>query len=270
MRREVLRKALFLCAITIITSGCALVIPAGKKEVPETRHEAEEENLPDMTPEEREIMTDTFGEDERARFEDGSLFSYHKEALSQLREGASYLDNRYPGHDFHCTSLSPASAFRPWAEVYFRDGDSEEFLVKVIAQKKGGEFTGAYKCEDLFYGQLLGIEYDAALEKLFSDEGYKVRIHANFIYTMGEEFPANASVDDLLKAGSCPQTAFYVSESVEDETLADSLKAVMEKNNIDGDCWIYFAGRDVLNADIQELVNQKADMPYIVFHVREE
>lgn len=267
---KALGKLLLLGAVAMTISGCVFVPPKqGKASSGEVKI-TEDQDMKPLTPEEREIMIDTYGEDERARFEEGRLFSYHKEALSQLREGVTYLENRYPGHDFHCTSLSPANVFRSWAEIYFKDRNSKEFLVKVIAQKEDGKFTGTYKCEDLFYGQLLGKDYDAALEKLFSNEGYEVRVHANFVYTMGEEFPADASVDDLLKAGSCPQTAFYVSGSIEDEALTDNLKAVMEKNNIDGDCWVYFAGQDVTSANIQDLEDRKGDMPFTVFHTREE
>lgn len=267
---NVFRRILLLGIVAATVSGCVFMPPKQGKASDNGSETAEGQDIQALTPEEQEIMTDTFGEDERSRFEEGRLFSYQEEALSQLREGVSYLKNRYPGHDFHCTSLSPANVFRPWAELYFKDGDSEEFLVKVIAQKEDGKFTGTYKCEDLFYGQLLGEEYDAALEKLFSDAGYEVRVHANFIYTMGEEFPAGASANDLLKARPSPQIAFYVSGAAEDEVLADSLKSVLEENNIDGDCWVYFMGRDVTAEDIRELENDKTDVPYIVFHARKE
>ena len=44
----------------------------------------------------------------------------------------------------------------------------------------------------------------------------------------------------------------------------------MEENNIDGDCWVYFAGQDVTSANIQDLEDRKGDMPFTVFHTREE
>lgn len=267
---NVFRRILLLGIVAATVSGCVFMSPKQGKASDNGDETAEGQDLQALTPEEQEIMTDTFGEDERSRFEEGRLFSYQEDALSQLREGVSYLKNRYPGHDFHCISLDPANIFRPWAELYFKDGDSEEFLVKVIAQKEDGKFTGTYKCEDLFYSQLLGKEYDAALEKLFSDAGYEVRVHASFIYTMGEEFPAGASANDLLKARPSPQIAFYVSGAAEDEVLADSLKSVMEENNIDGNCWVYFMGRDVTDEDIRELEDDKADVPYVVFHTWKE
>lgn len=263
---KLIRNAFIFIIAAAIMSGCAIAGPNLGKADNGAENGIEGESTPAMTSEEQAVMLDTFGEDERARIEEGRLFSYQEEALIQLREGTSYIKKRYPGHDFICTSLDPANKFRTWAEVRFKEGDSREFLVKVIAQQTDGHYSG-YICEDNFYGQILGKEYNAALEEMFADAGYKVRVYAYFLSTLGEGFPTNASVNDLIKADTSPSTAVYVSEAVPDGVLADNLKEVMEKNHVSGDYFIYFTGTDVTSQKAEILETEKAKYESLIFHI---
>ena len=263
---KILKEVLLLGAVAAAISGCVFINPLWEKTADKAGEKTEDQTLSGMTPKEQAVMIDTFGEDESARIKEGRLFSYQEEALSQLREGVSYLENRYPGHDFLCTSLDPANKFRPWAEIYFKEGNSGNFLVKVIAKKVDGHYSG-YICEDNFYGQILRKEYNAALEEMFADAGYKVRVYACFINTLGEGFPADASVDDLLKADTSPSTAVYVSGAVPDREFVDGLRAVMEENHVSGDYFIYFTGTDVTSQTAECLEAKKAGYESLVFSI---
>lgn len=213
-----------------------------------------------LTEDEKRLLTGAFGEEKR--IEEGRLFSYQREALDQLRAGESYLRERYPGRDFRIESLSQADRFRPWAEIRFKDSGSPLCLVRVFPSEDGKEF----RCEDNFYGYLVEESYDAMIEQILEESGCTARAYTVFLSTAGEGLPADASVEDLLAFDPDlnRQTALYVSESVPDESIRDTVKKILLEKKLYGDYWIYFTGGDI-TGDIRDLEAEKGEWDSLLF-----
>ena len=213
-----------------------------------------------LTEDEKRLLTGAFGEEKR--IEEGRLFSYQREALDQLRAGESYLKERYPDRDFQIQSLSPADRFRSWAEIRFKDSGSPLCLVKVFPLENGTVF----RCEDNFYGYLVEENYDAMIEQILEETGCPARAYTVFLSTAGEGLPAEPSVEELLAfdPNLRRQTALYVSGSVPDESIRETVQKTLLEKKLYGDYWIYFTGGDI-TGDIRDLEAEKGEWDSLLF-----
>lgn len=219
-----------------------------------------EMSITELTETEKKILTDVFGEEER--IDQGRLFSYQIEALNQLRAGTYYLQQRYPEYVFQTDSFSPASRFRPWAELHFKDEASATCLVKVFPSADGKEFT----YEDNFYGYLLRESYDGGIEKILEEAGCPARSYTFFLSTAGSDLPADASVEELLAydPNLSRQTALYVSDREPDDAIADTMRKALLAHKMYGNYWIYFTGQDT-TGDIKDLEAAKSQWESLTF-----
>lgn len=269
-RRKTGILPVIIAAMMVLATGCTDTFTTAKEATEQAGGEAmsgveNEMSVTDLTETEKKILTDVYGEEER--FEEGRLFSYQREALYQLRAGLSYLQQRYPEHEFQTESFSPGDRFRPWAELHFKDEQSPTCLVKVFPSEGGKEFV----CEDNFYGYLLQESYDGRIEEILKEAGCPARSYTVFLSTAGSDLPADPSVDELLaydpEMGR--QTALYVSEAEPDEETADSMQKILLANKLYGNYWVYFTGQET-TGDIKDLEAEKNQWESLTFSCFED
>lgn len=191
-----------------------------------------------MTEEEIRLLGAVYDNEEQLR--KGELYDYQKVALAYLREGLSYLEQKYPGCDPEILTFSPATKFTPWAQFLIRGEGEMNYTLTV---EKQGE---AFVCLDDWYGCWLREDYDAYVEKILRDGGITLRVYTNFTVPMGAQIGPDTTVAEFVEYTPKinRQTRLYLQAPEDPEAEAQQIRELLKNAGLYGHYFLYAVPAD--------------------------
>lgn len=170
-----------------------------------------------MTDTEKKLFKAIFPNE--SEIDEGKLHGYQKEALSYLRAGFAYLQEKYPSYfekmDF--TAFNSASKFHTAAKLTFFFEENDVYYAYI--QKDGEEFT----CSDTFYNVLIDRKYDEKIEKILEENAFSVISDTVFSNPLGTEVDENVSLEVFMEKYPevTRQTCLYIADNGNEDIRKD-------------------------------------------------
>lgn len=215
----------------------------------------------EMTEQEKNLLAAVFPDPDRIR--EGRLFAYQEKALEALRAGEAYLLGRYPDLQAQILSFLPSDLQEPWSTLRFQDEWGAEYSVSITQTDSG------YQCVDDYYAARIRPEYDALVESVLLNAGFKVYAHTSFPNPLGEEFPATGTVQELLALYPklTRQTALYLCQGDDREDLTEQLHAILRDAGLYGSYTVWLVPGTELPEDRDKLPDGADKKLFQVFDI---
>lgn len=172
----------------------------------------------DMTEEEKDVLASRY-----PRYEEwirrGKLFSSHYDTLQKIRFGMSYLEEKYPGYQFHMHSLSG------WSGIYDECVVSEEISGEWFELHMYENEVGELVAEDNFYGYFLEEKYSEYLKEQLKEKFEIVeKVNVRMSYVEGRECDAEVSIEDILNRKINFMPSIHILLSAKDMAEVDCIQ----------------------------------------------
>lgn len=181
-----------------------------------------------LSVEEEKLLSDIYID--HKRIHTSSLFDYQQHDLDILRQGKTYLSQKYPDAVLTFDLFTPASNETPYSTILFTDHTKSP--VHFTLQITENEDTLLF--EDNYYSEYIRHDYDAYLKMLLQNAGIIADVSTSFPYPMAD-IDASINITSLLAMEEQPgrNTDIYLlSEPDDDMTM--QIRELMESNRLYG------------------------------------
>lgn len=135
----------------------------------------------------------------QSKVRSGELYGWQEEVIRQYDFALSYLNQKYPSHEFSFTWCEPSEAGRSYSLFQFTaDHESETYTLYVDITKN--DTKREYACRDNFYGKLIRAGYEKDLLQLLSAAVPECReVSAEFSSVYGAECDGSLTLDKMVR-----------------------------------------------------------------------
>lgn len=212
-----------------------------------------------MTEEEILLLGAVYNNEEQLR--EGKLYDYQKVALEYLREGLTYLKEKYPGYDPEILTFSPATKFTPWAQFLIQ-GEGELTYTLTVEKKDAG-----FVCLDNCYGQWLREAYDTHVTTVLRDSGITLCAYTSFTVPMGADIGAETTVTEFVEYTPKinRQTRLYLQAPEDPEGEAQNIRGILREAGLYGHYFLYTVPSDQYG-DIGQMEQNRKNWESVAFN----